>query len=239
MKEKYSIKEFCEIIEQLRGENGCPWDREQTHESLRACMMEEAAELVASVRILKETGNCENLREELGDVLLQVILHSQIAKEEGYFTLDDVVTEISRKMIRRHPHVFGSAVADTKEAVVSNWDEIKRSEKSGMDATVAELSDLPLELPALVRAQKLSRKAEKVYGKKENYKESLDHTKKLLHEWEEHGGDLSPEQQNKVIGELLYSLSDMAQRKGIHAEQALSDVVTAKIGDYQTFVKEN
>lgn len=239
MKEEYSFQEFLEIIEQLRGENGCPWDKEQTHESLRPCMMEEAAELVASVRILKETGSYENLKEELGDVLLQVVLHSQIAREEGYFTLDDVVTEISQKMIRRHPHVFGTVSADTSKEVLRNWDEIKNKEKAGKDAKTVELSDIPLELPALVRAQKLARKAEKLYGKGESYEESLRLVKDLLHAWEKNRNSMDSEQQQKAIGELLYTLSDIARIAGIHAEQALSDVVTAKIAGYKTFVKEN
>ena len=103
---KYTYQNFLEIIKTLRGENGCPWDRVQTHESLKPCMMEEATELLASIRIYDQMGNPENMREELGDVLLQVVMHAQIAAEEGIFTMEDVVDEVSRKMIRRHSHVF-------------------------------------------------------------------------------------------------------------------------------------
>ena len=110
--QKYTYEEFLNIIETLRGENGCPWDRVQTHESLKPCMTEEAAELLASIRIYEQTGNPENMREELGDVLLQVVMHAQIAAEEGLFTMEDVVDEISRKMVRRHPHVFGTGSAE-------------------------------------------------------------------------------------------------------------------------------
>lgn len=126
---KYTYQNFLEIIKTLRGENGCPWDRVQTHESLKPCMMEEAAELLASIRIYDQTGNPENMREELGDVLLQVVMHAQIAAEEGLFTMEDVVDEVSRKMIRRHPHVFGTSSAEGAEEALINWEEIKKEEK--------------------------------------------------------------------------------------------------------------
>ena len=134
MSEKqYTYEEFLEIIAALRGENGCPWDRVQTHDSLKPCMMEEAAELLASIRIFDRTGNPENMIEELGDVLLQVVMHAQIASEEGLFTMEDVVNEVSRKMVRRHPHVFGTGNADTPDEVLVNWEEIKKEEKKEQD----------------------------------------------------------------------------------------------------------
>ena len=122
---KYTYEEFLDIIKMLRSENGCPWDKVQTHESLKPCMMEEAAELLASIRIYSQTGNPENMIEELGDVLLQVVMHAEIASEEGLFTMEDVVNEVSRKMVRRHPHVFGTGSADTPDEVLVNWEEIK------------------------------------------------------------------------------------------------------------------
>ena len=106
MNKNNTFEEFLKIIETLRGENGCPWDREQTHTSLKPCVMEEAAELVCAIRIYDQTGNSENMQEELGDLLLQVVMHSQIAQEEGLFTIEDVINTVSEKMIRRHPHVF-------------------------------------------------------------------------------------------------------------------------------------
>ena len=125
----YTYEDFLGIIATLRSENGCPWDKVQTHESLKPCMMEEAAELLASIRIYDKTGNPENMIEELGDVLLQVVMHAQIAKEEGIFTMEDVVNEVSCKMVRRHPHVFGTGNADTPDEVLVNWEEIKKEEK--------------------------------------------------------------------------------------------------------------
>ncbi|MGI6095736.1 MAG: MazG family protein [Lachnospiraceae bacterium] len=125
----YTFEELKDIIRTLRGENGCPWDRAQTHESLIPCMLEEADEVVQGIHILTETKDWENLCEELGDVLLQVLLHSQIAEEEGLFTLDDVIQGLSEKMIRRHPHVFGNADAQSPEAALLSWEEVKRREK--------------------------------------------------------------------------------------------------------------
>ena len=144
---KYTYEDLLKIIEMLRSENGCPWDKVQTHESLKPCMMEEAAELLASIRIYDKTGNAENMREELGDILLQVVMHSQIASEEGLFTMEDVVDEVSRKMVRRHPHVFGNVNADTPDEVLTNWEDIKKEEKKGKDWIESPLREIPIELP--------------------------------------------------------------------------------------------
>lgn len=129
MSEKYTFEELESIIKKLRSPKGCPWDREQTHESLIPCMQEEANEVVEGIHILTDTGDADNLCEELGDVLLQVLMHSQIAEEEGLFTLEDVIDGISRKMVRRHPHVFGNSNADTSSEALLTWEEIKRQEK--------------------------------------------------------------------------------------------------------------
>ena len=130
MKKKDNFYEFMEIIQKLRSKNGCPWDREQTHESLKTCMIEEAAEVLSAIDLFSKTGNTDNLREELGDVLLQVALHAQIAAEAGEFTIDDVVKDIGDKMVRRHPHVFLDVTADSSEQVIKNWEEIKKKEKT-------------------------------------------------------------------------------------------------------------
>ena len=126
-----SFDEFVRVIARLRAEDGCPWDREQTHGTLKAPCIEEAAEVVCGINILEETGNPENLKEELGDLLLQIVMHAQIAEEEGLFTIDDVIRNVTEKMIRRHPHVFGTAKAETSAEVLKAWDEIKKKEKAG------------------------------------------------------------------------------------------------------------
>lgn len=128
-KEKYGAADLIEIVRILRAPGGCPWDREQTHESLIPCMLEEAQEAVDGIRLLEETKDADNLCEELGDVLLQVMMHSQIAEEEGLFTIDDVIQGISEKMIRRHPHVFGRGTANSSAEVLQTWEEIKKREK--------------------------------------------------------------------------------------------------------------
>ena len=124
-----SFDELKEVVRRLRAEDGCPWDREQTHGSLKAPVIEEAAEVICGINIYEQTGNAENLKEELGDLLLQVIMQAQIAEEEGIFSLDDVVRGITEKMIRRHPHVFGNANVKDAEEVLVNWEEIKKKEK--------------------------------------------------------------------------------------------------------------
>ena len=124
---------FREIVARLRGEGGCPWDRAQTHESLKATCIEEAAEVVCGINILRETGNPDNLKEELGDLLLQVVIQAQIAEDEGLFTIEDVCEGVSAKMIRRHPHVFGNGTASTPEEAYASWTEVKKLEKAGKE----------------------------------------------------------------------------------------------------------
>lgn len=165
MEKQYSFEEFYQIIRCLRSENGCPWDRAQTHDSLRECMTEEAAELLASIRIFRESGSAENMCEELGDVLLQVMLHSVIAEEEGIFTLNDVIRKISEKMIRRHPHVFGSEKAGTDEQLNGRWEAIKKKEKEKQTWLRSPLRDIPPELSTLSWGSKVLKKTEKIYGK--------------------------------------------------------------------------
>ena len=117
----------------MRAEDGCPWDREQTHGSLKAPVIEEAAEVISGINIYDETGNPENLKEELGDLLLLIVMQAQIAEEEGIFTMDDVISGITEKMIRRHPHVFGDTKVNDSREVLDNWEEIKKLEKAGKE----------------------------------------------------------------------------------------------------------
>ena len=126
-----SFNKLRETVRRLRAEDGCPWDREQSHESLKPEVIEEAAEVICGINVYEQTGNYENLKEELGDLLLQIVMHAQIAEEEGIFTLDDVISGITEKMVRRHPHVFGNKKVSGSEEVLANWEEIKRKEKEG------------------------------------------------------------------------------------------------------------
>lgn len=220
-KQIYTMNDFVDIIAALRSENGCPWDKEQTHESLKPCMREEAAEVLAAIRILDKTGNPENLREELGDVLLQVVMHSQIAKEEGLFTLEDVIQEVSEKMIRRHPHVFGNIQADDSSQVLKNWEEIKKEEKQGKEWANTPLKDIPPELPALVRAVKVIKKTDKLYEKQPDVKDTLASIKEHVEQLEtdlQQGQKLPLEQ---AVSEILWDISNFSRLFSLDAEQAL------------------
>ena len=148
------IERLKEIVERLRAENGCPWDRAQTHESLKPEVIEEAAEVVCGINILKETGNAENLKEELGDLLLQVVFHAVMAQEEGLFTLDDVIKGICEKMERRHPHVFAGVEFASDEERHAAWEAIKKAEKEGREWEKDYLPEAFEEARALVEQAK-------------------------------------------------------------------------------------
>ena len=136
-----SFDELVEVVRRLRAEDGCPWDREQTHGSLKAPVIEEAAEVICGINLYEQTGNPDNLQEELGDLLLQVLMQAQIAEEEGIFTLDDVINGIRQKMIRRHPHVFGNEKVKDSGEVLVNWEQIKKQEKAGKADVGSWLAD--------------------------------------------------------------------------------------------------
>lgn len=230
---KYSYEELLEIIKVLRSENGCPWDRVQTHESLKPCMMEEAAELLASIRIYDQTGNPENMREELGDVLLQVVMHAQIASEEGLFTMEDVVDEVSRKMVRRHPHVFGAENADTPDEVLTNWEEIKKEEKKNKEWIESPLLEIPRELPALTRAAKVLKKIDKFYEKGNDYEQDVEALQKAVDalkvcEPQTYGKELE-----HIMADILIGLSDIARIYKISQEQVLTDRIEDMIEKYE------
>ncbi len=129
MEKKYTFQDFQKIVEQLRSKDGCPWDREQTHQSLKKYLVEETEEVLEGIDIYDSTGDWDNLCEELGDLLFQVMIHSVIAEEKGIFTIDDVIQGISEKMIRRHPRVFGSKMGANSQDTLLTWDEIKAREK--------------------------------------------------------------------------------------------------------------
>ena len=231
---KYSYEDFLKIIETLRSENGCPWDKVQTHESLKPCMMEEAAELLSSIRIYDKTGDAENMREELGDILLQVVMHSQIASEEGLFTMEDVVDEVSRKMIRRHPHVFGNVDAETPDEVLTNWDDIKKEEKKGKDWIESPLKEIPAELPSLTRAPKVLKKIDKLYEKGNNYEQDIESLQTSLDALKECKPEDGKDKLEKVMGDMLIQLSDIARIYKISQEQILYDRIEDLIEKYES-----
>lgn len=237
-KDKYTYEDFLEIIRTLRSENGCPWDREQTHESLRPCMMEEAAEVLAGIRILEKTGDYENLREELGDVLLQVVMHAEIAKEEGFFTMEDVVNEVATKMIRRHPHVFGEVSADTSSQVLANWEEIKKQEKEGKTVVDSPLREIPIELPALTRAQKVLKKVDKLYQQQRDYASSVAQLKQLVRDLEAMNPEKEDSKIEETVGALLMEISNVSRICKLSQEQILNDCIDNLIDSYEISAKK-
>ena len=159
MAKTYDFDDFCQITEMLRKkEGGCPWDLSQTHQSLKPYMLSETAEAVAAIDLYEQTKDASNLCEELGDMLFQVVIQSQIAAEEGLFTINDVVQSISEKMIRRHPHVFGKSMLSEQGEPVTDWDAIKKQEKAGKEWTEAYLPG------ALEEAEKLLERAKERKG---------------------------------------------------------------------------
>lgn len=230
---RYTYEEFLEIIAVLRSENGCPWDKVQTHDSLKPCMMEEAAELLASIRIYNKTGNPENMIEELGDVLLQVVMHAQIASEEGLFTMEDVVNEVSQKMVRRHPHVFGAGNADTPDEVLVNWEEIKKEEKKDKDWVESPLREIPKELPSLTRAVKILKKIDKHYEKGSTFEQDTEAICELAQTLKNCGPQADHEKMEALISELLLRISDVARIAKIPQEQVLTDRIDDLIEKYE------
>lgn len=234
VKNNYNYEDFLEIIKTLRSENGCPWDREQTHMSLRPCMMEEAAEVLAAIRIYDQTGEYENLREELGDVLLQVVMHARIAEEEGIFTMEDVVQEVAEKMVRRHPHVFGDVSVDGSGQVLENWEEIKKKEKADKKTAESPLREIPRELPSLTRATKVLKKADKLYASGRDYPacvKSLEEAVKSLADLK----DCKPADYDQnvadMVGDALMALADVSRIFKLSPEQILMDRIDKMIED--------
>lgn len=237
MDRKYSLDDFINIVEALRSENGCPWDRVQTHGSLKPCMMEEAAELLASIRIYEKTGNAENMREELGDILLQVVMHAQIAKEENLFTLEDVIHEISEKMVRRHPHVFGDIEANDHDEIRDNWEEIKKKEKEGKNWIESPLREIPRELPSLVRASKVLKKMDKLYGVSTDYSINIDNMRENIEKLAKYNPGEKAEGIDEIIGDIMLQIADISRQYKVNAEQLLNDRIEDMIDKCESIEK--
>ncbi|MCF6411915.1 nucleoside triphosphate pyrophosphohydrolase [Pseudalkalibacillus salsuginis] len=207
------------VIRTLRGPNGCPWDKKQTHESLRKYLLEEAYEVIEAIDNMDD----EHLTEELGDVLLQVMLHAQIGEDNGYFSIDDVVKSLTDKMVRRHPHVFGDESLDTAEEVKQTWDEIKKAEKAEDPQQNVEsiLDGLDL-FPALIRAQKLQEKAAKVGFDWDDIEPILQKINEELAEFEEAAKSANQNDMEDELGDCLFALVNLSRYYGIDPELALS-----------------
>ncbi|MGG3822623.1 nucleoside triphosphate pyrophosphohydrolase [Geobacillus thermodenitrificans] len=204
------------VIATLRGPNGCPWDRKQTHASLKRYLLEEAYELLEAI----DENDDDHMVEELGDVLLQVMLHAQIGADDGLFSIDDVIRTLTAKMIRRHPHVFGNVTADTAEQVVVNWEKIKKEEK-GDEQPESLLADIPKSLPGTMRAYELQKKAAKV-GFDWNDVEPI--WQKVEEEMAEFRAETSSGRRAELVsefGDVMFALINLARYYGIQPEEAL------------------
>lgn len=212
---------FVDTIAALRAPNGCPWDREQTHESIARNMIEEAYEAVDAI----EQHDTTHLREELGDVLLQVVLQSQIAADAGEFTVADVCRDVNAKMIRRHPHVFGEAAAGSAEDVLSIWDNVKLAEKSAADAQTEEpeglLDSVPASFPALLQAYKISRKAVAAGFEWDTVEDVWAKVEEEITEFKQACRSDDAQAKELEFGDVLFSLVNVARKEGIDAETAL------------------
>jgi MazG family protein len=203
-------------MHRLRAPGGCPWDAEQTHESLLPHLIEEAYEVAEAAR----SGDKAHLCEELGDLLLQPFFHAEIASETGAFTIDDVARGITEKLIRRHPHVFGDAKAETSDAVLTQWDAIKIAEKGGGKKPL--LHGISMGLPALIRAQKLQKKAAKVGFDWPDAKPVLEKVREEADEIAQAMHEKDKAQIQEEIGDLLFTVVNLARKLGVEAEVALS-----------------
>ncbi len=207
-----------DIVTILRSPEGCPWDREQTHESIRKNLIEETYEVLQAI----DTGDIENLQEELGDLLLQILLHSQMSEEEGYFDAYDVIYALSDKLIRRHPHVFGENKANDANEALQNWQEMKKREKiaSGKDTIhTSVLSGIPKDLPAILTAYKLQKKAATVGF---DWTEIDDVVKKVEEEWQEFIEASEAQHRFEEFGDLLFALVNLARFLKIDPEEAIA-----------------
>jgi tetrapyrrole methylase family protein/MazG family protein len=204
---------LVDIIARLRGPDGCPWDREQTHASLREALLEECYEVLEAL----DEGDTRKLGEELGDLIMQVVFHAQMAAEAGQFAIGDVIRNINTKLVQRHPHVFGSLKVQDADEVLANWDELKKKERGG-DTSI--LDNVPKQLPALSYSQEIQSRAARAGFDWENIEGIID---KLVEEVREFKQTDSQEQRALEFGDLLFTLVNLARRLGIDSESALRE----------------
>ena len=215
-KEKYTVDDLVKIMSLLRSENGCPWDREQTHASIRTNFIEETYEAVEAI----DEDSPAKLKEELGDVLLQVVFHAQMEKEKGNFDFNDVCDGICKKLIVRHPHVFGNEKADSAEKVLDRWEEIKNETKEQTGS--ATLDAVPKQLPALMRCAKLQHRAEKAGGFSHSPVWSLGKLDEEVAELKEAVRSNDIVKCCKEMGDVLFSAVNTARTLDIEPEQCLT-----------------
>ncbi|WP_024614194.1 nucleoside triphosphate pyrophosphohydrolase [Clostridium sp. Ade.TY] len=217
---KKDINDLIALIDLLRGDNGCPWDREQTHDSLKDSIVEESYEVKDAI----EKEDEDALIEELGDVLLHVIFHSSIGKEDGYFDFNDVVLGIYNKMIERHPHIFSEENVDDSSEVIKNWDEIKKEEK-GFETVTQELEGVAKALPALIRAHKVQNKARRVGFDWDNVEDASKKVTEELNEVLEVYNTGNKDKITEEMGDLLFACVNVSRFLDVNEEEALNKTI--------------
>jgi len=200
----------------LRGEHGCPWDKAQTQESLKAYILEEAYEVIDAI----DRGNTSDLKEELGDLLFQIVFLCRLGEEQGMFNMEDVISTVCEKMIRRHPHIFGDTKAETVTQVLKNWEDIKREEKH-VDSQTQSMLELPQSLPALIKALKVQEKAARVGFDWDKVDDALDKVYEEIDELKEVYKGSNGEKINEEIGDLLFAVVNVARFLEVNPELAL------------------
>ena len=223
MSEKFD--ELVAVMARLRAPGGCPWDREQTYASLAQYLLEEAYETFQAIQEADQTGDTSNLKEELGDLLLQVIFHSTIGAEKGDFTIDDVAGGVTQKLVLRHPHVFGDEKLERAQDVLDNWDTLKANERkaSGKKEKVQEsiLDEVPVHFPALLEGLKLTKRAAKVGFDWQDTDQIFDKLAEELDELKEAMKNRDEGEIAEEVGDLLFVVVNLARRLGIEPETAL------------------
>ena len=214
---KKDIYDLIQVIDVLRGEDGCPWDREQTHESIKKCVIEESYEVVDAI----DKEDDQALIEELGDVLLQVVFHASIGKDDGYFNFNDIVEAICNKMIYRHPHVFKDSEVNNSEDVLLQWEELKKKEKN-FDSVTEDLEAVAKALPALIRAEKIQKKASKVGFDWDKVDEAINKVKEELDEVIEVYNDENKVKIIEEVGDLIFACVNVARFLDVNSEDALN-----------------
>lgn len=216
-KEKYTVDDLREIMKELRSEHGCPWDREQDHESIRKDVLEEAYEVAEAI----DSGDSDLLKEELGDLLLQVIFHSELEEEKGVFDLDDVADGICKKLIYRHPHVFGSVHVSDSDEVLRNWDALKSKSKEETSVT-DRLNSVPKLLPALMRGEKVSKRAANAGLDYEDTAQVIRELKEAVSSLECAVSEKSDIKIEAEIGNILFSCTNLSRFLKKDSEKALT-----------------
>ena len=216
-KEHYNVNDLVEIVKKLRAPDGCPWDKVQTHKTIRSDFIEEVYEAVEAI----DEDDKEHLREELGDVLLQVVFHSVLETEQNNFTLDDVADDVCQKMILRHPHVFGNVKADTPDEVLKNWDQIKMQSKSQESASEA-MKSVSKTLPSLMRSEKLWKKAERGGAAIESTEQAFELVQKELDELKALADENKTDNYGSKLGELLFSIAGLSRFLKTDCERSLA-----------------